>query len=51
MNDALKEPFSITVRVTYADTDQMGMVYHSNYLIYFEMGRTELYRLDEIGQF
>jgi acyl-CoA thioester hydrolase len=44
MNDPLKEPFSIPVRVTYADTDQMGMVYHANYLIYFEMGRTELLR-------
>lgn len=44
MNDALKEPFSITVRVTYADTDQMGMVYHANYLVYFEMARTELLR-------
>jgi acyl-CoA thioester hydrolase len=44
MTNVPQAPFSITVRVTYADTDQMGMVYHSNYLIYFEMGRTELLR-------
>lgn len=52
-----REPFSITVRVTYADTDQMGMVYHANHLVYFEMARTELLRayalpyarLEELG--
>ncbi|AGA69326.1 acyl-CoA thioester hydrolase, YbgC/YbaW family [Desulfitobacterium dichloroeliminans LMG P-21439] len=32
------------VRVRYAETDQMGIVYHSNYLIWFEVGRTELLR-------
>ncbi len=32
------------VRVRYAETDQMGVVYHANYLIYFETGRTELLR-------
>ncbi|MDQ7092711.1 thioesterase family protein [Desulfosporosinus sp. PR] len=35
------------LRVRYAETDQMGIVYHSNYLIWFEVGRTELFR--EIG--
>ena len=30
--------------VRYAETDQMGVVYHSNYLIYFETGRNELMR-------
>ena len=35
------------IRVIYADTDQMGVVYHSNYLKYFEIGRTELLR--ELG--
>ena len=29
------------LRVRYAETDQAGMVYHSNYLIWFEVGRTE----------
>ena len=33
-----------TVRVRYAETDQMGVVYHSNYLIWFEIGRIELMR-------
>lgn len=33
-----------SVRVRYAETDQMGIVYHSNYLIWFEVGRAELLR-------
>ena len=33
-----------TVRVRYAETDQMGLVYHSNYFIYFEVGRVEYMR-------
>lgn len=32
------------VRVRYADTDQMGVVYYANYLVWFEIGRTELCR-------
>lgn len=32
------------VRVRYVETDQMGVVYHSNYLIWFEIGRVELIR-------
>ncbi len=32
------------VRVRYAETDQMGVVYHSNHLIWFEVGRVELLR-------
>lgn len=32
------------MRVRYAETDQAGMVYHSNYLIWFEIGRVELCR-------
>lgn len=34
----------IQIRVPYADTDQMGMVYYANYLVYFERGRTEWLR-------
>lgn len=37
-------PFETTTRVRYAETDQMGVVYHSNYIIYFEIGRTEAMR-------
>lgn len=33
-----------TFRVRYAETDQMGIVYHSNYYIWFDMGRTEFLR-------
>ena len=32
------------VRVRYADTDQMGVVYHANYFVWFEVGRTDLLR-------
>jgi acyl-CoA thioester hydrolase len=32
------------VRVRYAETDQMGVVYHSNYMVWMEVGRVELYR-------
>ena len=33
-----------SVRVRYAETDQMGIVYHSNYFIWFEVGRVEFLR-------
>ena len=33
-----------TVRVRYAETDQMGVVYHGNYFTWFEIGRVELCR-------
>ena len=32
------------LRVRYAETDQMGVVYHSNHLIWFEVGRVEFMR-------
>jgi len=35
---------SITLRVNYSETDQMGVVYHANYLIWFDRARTELMR-------
>ncbi|MDX2199081.1 MAG: thioesterase family protein [Phycisphaerae bacterium] len=35
----------LDLRVRYAETDAMGYLHHSNYLVYFEMGRTELLRL------
>jgi acyl-CoA thioester hydrolase len=34
----------VRVRVRYAETDQMGVVYHANYLVWMEMGRVELCR-------
>ncbi len=35
---------SVEVRVRYAETDQMQVVYHANYLVWCEIGRTELMR-------
>lgn len=32
------------VRVRYSETDKMGIVYHANYLVWFEIGRTEFCR-------
>ncbi len=40
----MKNTVDIQIRVSYADTDQMGMVYYGNYLTYFERGRTEWLR-------
>ncbi|HXG88253.1 MAG TPA: thioesterase family protein [Vicinamibacterales bacterium] len=33
-----------TVRVRYAETDKMGIVYYAHYLVWFEIGRTEWLR-------
>jgi len=32
------------IRVRYAETDQMGVVYHANYLVWCEIGRTDFIR-------
>jgi acyl-CoA thioester hydrolase len=37
-------PRVTTIRVRYAETDRMGVVYYANYLVWFEVGRTELLR-------
>lgn len=45
------------VEIRYAETDQMGVVYHANYLVWMELGRTQLIRdlgfsyakLEELG--
>jgi acyl-CoA thioester hydrolase len=34
----------VRLRVRYAETDQMGVVYHANYLVWMEVGRVELCR-------
>ena len=45
MNSRGQHAFNETrLRVRYAETDQMGVVYHSNHLIWFEVGRVELMR-------
>ncbi len=40
----MKDFYETTVRVRYAETDQMGMVYYANYFVWFEIGRVELLR-------
>ena len=50
---------TIEIRVRYSETDAMGLLHHSNYLSYFEIGRTELFRaqggsyrrMEELGLF
>lgn len=37
-------PVTTHVRVRYAETDQMGIVYYANYLVWFELGRVEVLR-------
>jgi len=39
------ESCEIEIRVRYCEVDRMGAVHHSRYWVYFEMGRTELLRL------
>ncbi|MEW6377864.1 MAG: thioesterase family protein [Thermodesulfobacteriota bacterium] len=53
----MRDTVDIDVRVRYAETDQMGVAYYSNYLVWFEVGRSELCRrkgfryaeLEELG--
>jgi acyl-CoA thioester hydrolase len=35
---------TLDLRVRYAETDQMGVVYHTHYLVWCEMGRTDYIR-------
>lgn len=41
---AMRDYAETTIRVRYAETDQMGVVYHGNYFTWFEVGRVELCR-------
>jgi acyl-CoA thioester hydrolase len=38
------DSFSVPIRPRYAEVDGMGIVYHANYLVYFDVGRTEYMR-------
>lgn len=40
----MSTPHVTELRVRYGETDQMGVVYHAEYLVYCEIGRTELIR-------
>ncbi|NLI90949.1 MAG: acyl-CoA thioesterase [Peptococcaceae bacterium] len=35
------------IQISYADTDMMGVIYHANYLKWFELGRTQL--IEDLG--
>jgi acyl-CoA thioester hydrolase len=39
-----KDAVDVDIRVRYAETDQMGVAYYANYLIWFEVGRSEFFR-------
>ena len=41
---ALRSAHDLELRVRYAETDQMGVVYHANYLVWCDMGRTDFIR-------
>jgi acyl-CoA thioester hydrolase len=43
-NGPMNKTNDIAIRVRYAETDRMGLLHHANYLVYFEMARTELLR-------
>jgi acyl-CoA thioester hydrolase len=40
----MQDFYETTLRVRYAETDRMGIVYYANFLIWFEVGRVELCR-------
>lgn len=40
----MRDYYETTVRVRYAETDRMGVVYYANYLVWFEIGRVETFR-------
>ena len=42
--DGIPISCDIEIRVRYAEVDAMGVLHHSRYWVYFEMGRTELLR-------
>ncbi|MHB1023477.1 MAG: acyl-CoA thioesterase [Acidobacteriaceae bacterium] len=45
MDNNTQQPcYETPIRVRYAETDQMGVVHHANYLVWFEVGRVELMR-------
>jgi acyl-CoA thioester hydrolase len=41
---AERPPVDTRIRVRYSETDQMGIVYHANYIVWMEVGRVEYFR-------
>lgn len=44
LGDTKMYKYKFNFRVRYQETDRMGIVYHSNYIIWFDIGRTEFMR-------
>jgi len=44
LEEALSRTVEYSLRPRYAETDQMGVIYYANYLVWFECGRTEWLR-------
>jgi len=40
----VRDTVDVDIRVRYAETDQMGVAYYANYLVWFEVGRSEFCR-------
>ncbi|HEV2386850.1 MAG TPA: thioesterase family protein [Candidatus Acidoferrales bacterium] len=40
----MKQSYETTLRVRYAETDRMGVVYYANFFVWFEVGRVETFR-------
>jgi acyl-CoA thioester hydrolase len=45
----MKDTVDCEIRVRYAETDQMGIAYYANYLVWFEVGRSEFCRKKEFS--
>ncbi len=45
----MKDFVDCEIRVRYAETDQMGVAYYANYLVWFEVGRSEFCRKKEFS--
>ncbi len=45
----MKDFVDCEIRVRYAETDQMGVAYYANYLVWFEVGRSEFCRRKEFS--
>ena len=45
----MKDIVDVDIRVRYAETDQMGVAYYANYLVWFEVGRSEFCRKRGFG--
>ena len=59
MADPAQREIDLEIRIRYSETDPMGFLHHSRYFVFFEMGRTELFRaqggnyreMEERGQY